>query len=161
MKPVQAYVALGSNLDSPRVHVTTALAELEQLPRSRVSARSHLYRTAPQGFAEQPDFVNAVAQLETELDPAELLAQLQNIERRHGRTRSFRNAARTLDLDLLLYGDRTIDSPELRVPHPRLHERAFVLRPLTEIDPRLSIPGRGPAQALLDSCADQPVRVIE
>jgi len=161
MNPEQAYVSLGSNLDSPRVHVTTALAELERLPRSRVCARSRLYLTAPRGFAQQPDFVNAVAQLESELEPAELLAHLQDIERRHGRTRSFRNAARTLDLDLLLYGDRMIDSPGLSVPHPKLHERAFVLRPLTEIAPRLSIPGLGPAQALLELCSEQPVQLIE
>ena len=161
MNTVAAYVGLGSNLDQPRTHVTNALSELQELPRSRFAARSQLYLSAPHGPAEQPDYINAVACVETELTPSELLAQLQDIERRHGRVRGVRNAARTLDLDLLLYGDRTIDGPGLQVPHPRMHERAFVLRPLLEIEPRLSIPGRGPARVLLEKCAGQAVQPIE
>lgn len=161
MNPVQAYVGLGSNLDSPQVHVMQALADLEGLPASRVCARSRLYATAPQGSVGQPGYVNAVAQLETRLSAQELLERLLDIERQHGRVRSVRNAARTLDLDLLLYGRERIDTPALQVPHPRMHERAFVLRPLLEVDPGLRIPGQGPAAALLEKCAGQAVQAIE
>jgi 2-amino-4-hydroxy-6-hydroxymethyldihydropteridine diphosphokinase len=103
----------------------------------------------------QPDYVNAVAALETELSPAQLLDSLQGIERRHGRERPYANAPRTLDLDLLTYGDLVLDSPMLTLPHPRMHARAFVLRPLLELDPRAEVPGRGRAADLLAACADQ------
>ena len=116
---------------------------------------SSLYRSAPLGYADQPLFVNAVAQLETRLPAARLLAELQVIEARHGRRRSFANAPRTLDLDLLLFGQETLDTPDLKIPHPRMHERAFVLKPLLEISPQATIPGRGAAAALLDACAGQ------
>ena len=152
-----AYVGLGANLDAPRRQVLAALDELAQLPCTRITARSALYRSAPLGHLAQPDFVNAVARLETELAPEALLAGLQAIERAHARERSFRDAPRTLDLDLLIYGDERIESPALTVPHPRLHERAFVLLPLTEIDAEAQIPGRGSARALLDRCAGQAV----
>ena len=132
-----AYVGIGSNLDDPRAHVTRALGELDQLPHTRVVRKSSLYRSAPLGYAAQPDFVNAVAQLETGLPAERLLAELQGVEARHGRSRSFPNAPRTLDLDLLLFGDATLASPALTVPHPRMHERAFVLEPLLEIAPQL------------------------
>jgi 2-amino-4-hydroxy-6-hydroxymethyldihydropteridine diphosphokinase len=132
-----AYVGVGSNLDDPRKRVLQALDELDRLPHTRVVKRSSLYRTAPVGYASQPDFVNAVAQLETGLPAERLLAELQEVEARHGRERSFPNAPRTLDLDLLLYGDARIDLPALTIPHPRMHERAFVLKPLLEIAPDL------------------------
>lgn len=132
-----AYVGIGSNLDDPRAHVLQAFTELDELPHTRVVKKSSLYRSAPVGYAAQADFVNAVAQLETGLPAERLLGELQEIEARHGRKRSFPNAPRTLDLDLLLYGEAALSLPQLEIPHPRLHERAFVLRPLIEISPEL------------------------
>jgi 2-amino-4-hydroxy-6-hydroxymethyldihydropteridine diphosphokinase len=157
---VTAYVGLGANLAEPREQVLDALAELDEIPETRVTGRSSLYRSAPIGNAGQPDFVNAVARLETRLAADRLLAELLAIEQRHGRQRSVRNAARTLDLDLLLYGEARIDSAALSVPHPRMHERAFVLRPLLELAPGARIPGRGPVSALLPGCAGQAVERI-
>src|SRR5262245_45087351 len=119
-----AYVGLGSNLDDPIGHVRTALAELDRLPGTRVIACSSLYRTAPVGRLDQPDFINAVARLQTRLQPRELLARLLGIEARHARMRSTPNAPRTLDLDLLLFADAVIHEADLEVPHPRMHERA-------------------------------------
>ena len=132
-----AYVGIGSNLGDPRAHVMQAFDELDRLPHTRVVKKSSLYRSAPVGYADQPDFVNAVAQLETGLPAERLLAEMQDVEARHGRRRSFPNAPRTLDLDLLLFGNLTLDTPALRIPHPRMHERAFVLKPLLEIAPHL------------------------
>jgi len=154
---VTAYVGLGSNLDRPREQVLAALDELDRLPQTRVVSRSRLYRSAPLGYEAQPDFINAVARIDTGLGPPRLLAELQAIEKRHGRERSFPDAPRTLDLDLLLYGDEVITSISLTVPHPRMHQRAFVLRPLAEICPAASVPGRGTAAQLLQACAAQDV----
>jgi 2-amino-4-hydroxy-6-hydroxymethyldihydropteridine diphosphokinase len=154
---VTAYVGLGSNLDRPREQVLAALDELERLPQTRLVSRSRLYRSAPLGHDAQPDFVNAVARIDTGLEPPRLLAELQAIEKRHGRERPFPDAPRTLDLDLLLYGDEVIASTSLTVPHPRMHERAFVLRPLAEICPAASVPGRGTAAQLLQACPAQDV----
>jgi 2-amino-4-hydroxy-6-hydroxymethyldihydropteridine diphosphokinase len=150
-----AYVGVGSNLNDPRAQVLQAFTELDGLPNTRVVRKSSLYRSAPMGHAAQPDFVNAVAQVETGLPAERLLAELQAVEARHGRERSFPNAPRTLDLDLLLYGTARIASPALTVPHPRMHERAFVLKPLLEIAPQL------PFTAQLDACADQEVERID
>lgn len=150
-----AYVGVGSNLNDPRAQVLQAFTELDGLPHTRVVRRSSLYRSAPMGHAAQPDFVNAVAQVETGLPAERLLAELQAVEARHGRERSFPNAPRTLDLDLLLYGTARIASAALTVPHPRMHERAFVLKPLLEIAPQL------PFTAQLDACADQEVERID
>jgi 2-amino-4-hydroxy-6-hydroxymethyldihydropteridine diphosphokinase len=133
-----AYVGIGSNLDGPRSQVLAAFEELGQLPHTHVVKRSSLYRSAPVGYAAQPDFVNAVARLETGLAAERLLAELQAIEARHGRRRGFRDAPRTLDLDILLYGELALRTPELEIPHPRMHERAFVLEPLLEIAPELA-----------------------
>lgn len=155
-----AYIGIGSNLDDPRAHVLRAFDELDALPRTRVVKRSSLYRSAPVGYAEQPDFVNAVAELETRLPAERLLGELQGLEARHGRARSYANAPRTLDLDLLLFGDARISDAELVVPHPRMHERAFVLEPLLEIAPHAEIPGKGRAQALLAACRHQTVERI-
>ena len=155
-----AYVGIGSNLGEPRRQIEAALEELGALPGTRVSRRSSLYRTAPVGHADQPDFLNAVARLETGLAAEDLLRELQAIERRHHRERSFANAPRTLDLDLLLYDGRMIASPRLTLPHPRMHERAFVLAPLAEIEPEADVPGRGPARALLARCAGQQIERI-
>lgn len=142
-QPVAAFVALGSNLGDPQSRVKQGFAALGALPRSTLRARSRLYRTPPWGIIDQPDFVNAAACVETALEPRELLDALLAIETRAGRVRGVRNGPRTLDLDLLLYGDRVIATPDLTVPHPRLHERAFVLLPLADIAPNLDVPGHG------------------
>jgi 2-amino-4-hydroxy-6-hydroxymethyldihydropteridine diphosphokinase len=148
-----AYVGIGSNLEDPRAQVLEALEELDRLPHTRLVKRSSLYRSAPLGHAAQPDFVNAVAQLETGLSAERLLAEMQKVEESHGRKRSFANAPRTLDLDVLLYGNLALDLPGLKIPHPRMHERAFVLKPLLEISPELGFD--------LEACADQRIERIE
>jgi len=155
-----AFVGIGSNLEEPTQQVTRAFAELDGLPHSRVVARSSLYRSAPLGHTEQPDFVNAVAQLETGMPAERLLDELQALESRHGRQRSFANAPRTLDLDLLLFEKLQVKTERLTLPHPRMHERAFVLEPLLEIAPRASIPGIGTARDALDKLAGQAVQKI-
>jgi 2-amino-4-hydroxy-6-hydroxymethyldihydropteridine diphosphokinase len=152
-----ATIGLGANLDDPAAQVEYALAELDRLPHTRLVARSSLYASAPVGYVDQPDFVNAVAQVETALAPRALLAALLDIEHRHGRERSFRNAPRTLDLDLLLYGNARFHEEGLSLPHPRMHERAFVLLPLIEIAPDATIPGIGRAIDRIAACADQSV----
>ena len=158
LKPMHtAYIALGSNLGDPESKVRRGFTALAGLPQTRLEAASSLYRSAPVGHAEQPDFVNAVARLSTGFTPQALLAALLAIEQRFGRERSFANAPRTLDLDLLLYDAQTIAEPGLAVPHPRMHQRAFVLAPLLEIAPDCEIPGKGRAAALLASCAGQSV----
>jgi 2-amino-4-hydroxy-6-hydroxymethyldihydropteridine diphosphokinase len=155
-EPVDAFVGLGANLGDAAATLVRAIGELAELPDCRMVARSSLYRSAPVE-AGGPDFVNAVVQLSTCLAPAELLAQLQRIEARHGRLRSYRNAPRTLDLDLLLHGDAPMHTPTLTLPHPRLHERAFVLAPLAEIAPALVVPGHGPVADLLVHAAGQRI----
>jgi 2-amino-4-hydroxy-6-hydroxymethyldihydropteridine diphosphokinase len=152
-----AFIALGSNLGDPEGTVRQAIAALAELPHSRIAAASSLYRSAAVGYADQPDFINAVAQISTALAPQALLAALLALEQHYGRERSFRNAPRTLDLDLLLYDAQCIAEPGLTVPHPRMHQRAFVLAPLVEIAPACVIPGMGPAAAWLKRCADQSV----
>jgi 2-amino-4-hydroxy-6-hydroxymethyldihydropteridine diphosphokinase len=146
---VIAFIGLGSNLDDPLVQIRQALVELESISGTRITARSSLYRTSPVGYLEQPDYINAVASVQTTLKPQALLAALLVIENRHGRMRTMRNAPRTLDLDLLLYGDEVLDQDGLTLPHPRLHERAFVLAPLAEIAPGAMVPGRGRVEDLL------------
>ena len=162
MSEATAYVGLGSNLGGPardaHAQVLAAIEELAGLPRTRLVARSSLYRSAPVGYLSQPDFVNAVVRLETGLAPGELLDALLALEQRHGRERSFRDAPRTLDLDLLLHGAASISSERLTLPHPRMHQRAFVLAPLVEIAPDVAIPGRGRAAELLRACGAQGVR---
>jgi 2-amino-4-hydroxy-6-hydroxymethyldihydropteridine diphosphokinase len=123
-------------------------------------AASSLYRTAPVGLRHQPDFINAVVAVDAVSPAPTLLEDLFDIEARFGRSRSVKNAPRTLDLDLLLYGDETSDDPLLTLPHPRLHERAFVLAPLAEIAPDLFIPGRGAVRELLARCADQQIEKL-
>ena len=156
-----AYVGLGANLGEPRRHLTEALTAMSGLPETRLAGHSSFYRTAPVGYEDQPEFLNAVAALDTRLAPGALLEGLQGIERRHGRERSFANAPRTLDLDLLLFGDEQIARPGLTVPHPRMQERAFVLQPLLELDPEISIPGKGKASTLLPACASQKIERID
>ncbi len=153
----RAYVGLGANLGEPRRQVEAALGELDAIPRTRLLKASSLYRSVPMGYAQQPEYVNAVAELETGLAASALLAALQAIESRHGRSRSFANAPRTLDLDILLFGDAMLSEPGLTIPHPRMHERAFVLNPLLELAPDAEVPGRGAARDLLKACAGQGV----
>jgi 2-amino-4-hydroxy-6-hydroxymethyldihydropteridine diphosphokinase len=144
-----AYVALGANLGDAAQAVRDALQRLGELDRTRLVRHSSLYRTAPVD-STGPDYINAVAELSTQLTAPELLVQLQRLELQAGRERPYRNAPRTLDLDLLLYGIARIDSPQLQVPHPRMTQRAFVLLPLGEIAPALVTP------AQLQAVADQP-----
>lgn len=156
-----AFVGLGANLGGPQGRVRQAFGALDAMPHTRLVRTSSLYRSEPLGHAEQPQYVNAVAQLETGLPAERLLAELHAIEARHGRRRSFANAPRTLDLDLLLFGDAVIETERLKVPHPRMHERAFVLVPLLEIAPEAAIPGRGAAKMLLERCANQGVQRLD
>ena len=141
---VAAFIGLGSNLGEPERQLSRALVELDGLAHSRLTGQSPLYGSRPVGPPAQPDYVNAVARLDTSLDAFVLLDALQAIERSHGRVRGERWGARTLDLDLLLYGDRQIDTAVLQVPHPQLHLRAFVLVPLHDLAPDLELPGLGP-----------------
>ena len=154
-----AFVGLGSNLDGPRNQVLRALQALDGLPQTRVVARSSLYRSAPVGHLEQPDFINAVAKLETALNPRALLDALLGLERERGRTREFRNAPRTLDLDVLLYDDSRYHEHGLTIPHPQMHLRAFVLRPLLEIAPDCAIPGIGAVKDALQGCRQQELEI--
>jgi len=131
------YVALGSNLNNPTQQLNTAISTLKKIPHTQLLKTSSFYQTKPVGFSEQPDFMNAVVSLETTLTPHKLLAELQKIETQQGRVRTIQNGPRTIDVDLLLYGDEVINTPELTVPHPRMHEREFVLTPLREIAPEL------------------------
>ncbi len=149
MSATRAVVALGANLDGPQARVREAFGELGTLPGTRVLARSSLWRTAPVGYADQPAFINACALVETTLAPRELLEGLLAIERRHGRVRDVPNGPRTLDLDVVLYGDLAMHEHGLTIPHPRAHERAFVLAPLAEVWPEAVIPGRGRVADLL------------
>jgi 2-amino-4-hydroxy-6-hydroxymethyldihydropteridine diphosphokinase len=156
----RCFIALGANLGDPVATVTAALAALRSLPQTEFIAASSLYRTAPVGLRHQPDFINAVVELVAVSSAPTLLEALFDIEARFGRQRSVKNAPRTLDLDLLLYGNTVSDDPQLTLPHPRLHERAFVLAPLAEIAPQLVIPGRGRVSDLLLHCADQQIEKI-
>lgn len=147
---MRAYVGLGSNLGDREAMLRAALGQLAREPGIELVTTSGVRETEPVGFLDQPPFLNAAAAVETELPPRELLERLLGIERRLGRTRSGpRFGPRTIDLDLLLYGDEVIEEPGLQVPHPRLAERAFALEPLAELDPELVVPGLGPVPALL------------
>jgi 2-amino-4-hydroxy-6-hydroxymethyldihydropteridine diphosphokinase len=158
---VRAYIGLGSNQGDSASHLRDAVAELARSPGVAVVAQSGHYRSAPLGYLDQADFLNAVVAIDTALSPAPLLAVMQSIENRHGRARSFPNAPRTLDLDMLLYGSQTINEPDLVVPHPRLTERAFVLAPLHEIAPELRLPDGQGLQAALAAVAAQRVVLLD
>jgi len=146
--PITAFIALGSNLEDPVAQVRSGLRALAGLPHTRLTGASSLYRNPAVGMRDQPDFVNAVASIETRLAPQALLEGLLAIEREHGRVRDFPNAPRTLDLDIVLYGEAVIDEPGLTVPHPRMLARAFVLVPLAEIAPQAMVPRAGSAAGL-------------
>ncbi len=152
---VRAAIALGSNLDDPEAHVTRGFEDIAALPETKLLARSSLYRTQPVGYADQPDFVNACALVETSLEPRALLTGLMEIEKAHGRTRGIRNGPRTLDLDIVLYGDRVAREPDLTIPHPRALERDFVLKPLREVWPDAVFPAQpvSPAQPVIPAKA--------
>jgi len=156
-----AHIGLGSNLEDPVRQVREGFEELARLPGTQLLSHSSLYRSAPVGKPDQPDFVNAVAVLETKLAPSDLLQHLLALEVGHGRVRAERNGPRTLDLDLLLLGDQVIYGPGLEVPHPRMHERAFVLLPLAQVSPQAVIPGRGRVADLLVQVADQRVTRLD
>ncbi len=155
-----AYVGIGSNLDDPVAHVERAITELRSLPDSYLGLASSLYRSAPFGPQDQPDYINAVAGVMTQLDPQQFLAALQGLERTHGRQRGAeRWGPRTLDLDLLVYSGRTVSDAKLIVPHPRIAERNFVLLPLVEIAPHLMVPGLTSALQLAAAVSLQEPRI--
>ncbi len=154
------FVGLGSNLAGPREQLLRALQELDVLPQVQLAKQSSLYRSAPVGYLDQPDFINAVAQLHTTLSPRDLLDALLALEQRCGRTREFINAPRTLDLDLLLYDDIQHHEHGLTIPHPQMHLRAFVLQPLLEIAPDCVIPGIGLVAEVARECDYQQVKKL-
>jgi 2-amino-4-hydroxy-6-hydroxymethyldihydropteridine diphosphokinase len=157
---VSAYVGIGANLGNAEQTVRRAINALEDLTHTRLSASSSLFASAPVD-AGGDDFINAVARIDTSLSAEDLLSALQTIEQTFGRERPFRNAPRTLDLDLLLYGQAQIQSNQLEVPHPRMTNRAFVLIPLLELDARIHIPGKGQAQDFLAGVENQRIRSID
>jgi 2-amino-4-hydroxy-6-hydroxymethyldihydropteridine diphosphokinase len=159
MPAERIFVGLGANLGDARSTLEQALAAIAALPGTEIVARSSLYCTAPVD-AQGPDFLNAVVELRSALQPPDLLRALQTIEQAHGRQRPYRNAPRTLDLDLLLYGSRELRTPVLSLPHARLHERAFVLQPLAEIDATIAVPGHGAVAALLPAVAAQSIERV-
>jgi 2-amino-4-hydroxy-6-hydroxymethyldihydropteridine diphosphokinase len=162
----QAYIALGSNLADPIAQIRTAIKALENIPQTKVIKVSSLYRTPPIGYAadevaQVPDFINAVAELKTELSPVELLDALFVIENAAGRERPYRYAPRILDCDLLLYENEVLNTEKLTLPHPRMHERGFVLLPLFEIAPQLSIPNHGKISALMQPYLNTGIQKLE
>lgn len=154
------YVGLGSNLAEPQAQLRSALAAMEEIPHTRLLRCSSFYRSEPVGPGEQPDYINAVAALETALAPLELLDRLQSIESAQGRERKIRWGARTLDLDILVFGRQRIDDPRLQVPHPRMAERNFVLQPLAELEPDLQLPTGESIRALLQRCPQNRLEKI-
>lgn len=158
--PVRAWIGLGSNLGDPVATLRSALQALARLPQTQLIHHSHLYRSAAWGLAAQPDFVNGVALIETSLPARAVLDAMLDLERSFGRVRRERWGPRVLDLDLLLYGQWIIDEAGLHVPHPHLHERAFALVPMLEVDPEVVIPGRGPARAALAVLASEPIEAV-
>lgn len=156
----QVFIGLGSNLQNPIKQVQTGIVELNQIQQTQCLACSSLYRSAPVGPVDQPDYINAVALLATDLAPLALLDALQVLEQKHNRVRKKRWGPRTLDLDILLYGNQQIHSDRLTVPHRHLHERMFVLQPMSEIAPDLDIVGLGTLTALLETCADKAIKKI-
>jgi 2-amino-4-hydroxy-6-hydroxymethyldihydropteridine diphosphokinase len=146
---VTAFIGLGSNLGDPLAQIRSALSTLASMLETRLVQHSSLYRNPPVGYLDQPEFVNAVAEIRTRLAPRDLLDQLLALEHNQGRTRDFANAPRTIDLDILLYGGHVVNEPGLTIPHPRMLERAFVLVPLAEIAPSAVVPGIGRVSGLV------------
>lgn len=156
---VTAYIGIGSNLGDAKINVQRAILLLDKLPLTKLHSQSSLFRTAPID-ADGDDYVNAVARIETQLPPQELLDALQAIEQQFRRERPYAHAPRTLDLDILLYGYEIINTETLTVPHPGLPQRAFALIPLLQLDPTITIPGKGPAHAFAPSVANQVIQKI-
>ena len=156
-----AHIALGSNLDNPLQQVNQALTEMSRLPDTRLTAASRMYRSVAIGPGKQPDYINAVATLVTQLPPEDLLDQLQNIELAHKRKRTEHWGPRTLDLDILLYDRQQLHTERLIVPHPRLCERNFVLYPLAEIAPDLVLPSGTTIESLLTQCSNEGLELID
>ena len=161
---IQAYIALGSNLagdlDSPASQVIRAFQAIEQLPKTKLIKQSSLYQSAAVGYLNQPDFINAVVEISTQLSPETLLEKLLNIEHEAGRERPFANAPRVLDCDLLLYDDVTMHTEKLTLPHPRMFNRGFVLLPLAEIAPELIIPNGGNVVKLALAFQNQDIKKL-
>ena len=153
----RAFIALGSNLQKPQEQINAALQRIANTPDIQLIKASSLYQTAPVGYDNQPDFINAVAEISTTLAPLALLQTLLNIETMHGRERPFPNAPRVLDLDLLLYDDVIMDTETLTLPHPRMCERGFVMLPLAEIAPNIKIGNNGYADGLAAKCDNQDI----
>ncbi len=158
---VRVLVGMGSNLDDPDGQLRRAIFELAELPNSRLLACSSFFVSRPMGPSDQPDYINAVAMVESNLSADELLQELHSIEDAHGRRRTIRWGARTLDLDILLYGDNIISTERLNVPHPEMQRRNFVLYPLLELVPDLDIPGVGKLRELLQECSADGLRKYE
>ena len=156
-----AVIALGSNLAEPARQVRAALSALEAHPQIQIEKTSSLYVTAPVGYDDQPDFVNAVCSVRTSLDGVSLLAVLNRIEADFGRERTFRNAPRTLDLDIIDFDGISSDDPHLTLPHPRAHERSFVMKPLAEILPDFVLGGHGRAADLAAALGEEGIRLLE
>lgn len=161
----QAFIALGSNLENPIQQIQSAFLALENMPHTQLIAKSSLYKTAPIGYDETdikkiPEFINAVAQVDTDLSPLDLLHAILEIENQAGRVRPYPNAPRVLDCDLLLHGDTIMQTQTLTLPHPRMHSRGFVLLPLFEIAPQLNIPNHGKIASLMTEEVKQGVAKI-
>lgn len=158
---IRCYIALGSNLNCPEIQVKTALRSIEHLPDVTLVRHSSLYQSPPLGPQDQPDYVNAVAEIITLLEPETLLDQLQLIEAAQGRERSVHWGARTIDLDILLYGNHEVNSERLTIPHPGMRERNFVVYPLYEIAPGLQLPDGTSLKILLDQCSAGGLKQLE
>jgi len=157
MQTVTAYVGIGSNLNDPVKQVLSAKQGLHALPETQLTGFSSLYLSSPMGPQDQPDYVNAVAELETTLTAHQLLEQLQCLEQQQGRVREQRWGPRTLDLDILLYGQQQVNTVDLVIPHVGIGQRAFVLYPLHEITPELTVPGYGTLNALVSACSAKDI----
>ena len=155
-----AYIGLGSNLESPEDQIQNAIVAIGRIPDTKIIRLSSCYQSSPVGPQNQPDYINAVVHITTGLSADGLLEQLQYIEDKQGRTREVRWGARTIDLDLLLYGDAVINEKNLIVPHPEMHNRAFVLYPLHEIAPTIQIPGMGSIEQLLQKINSDDLRKL-
>ncbi len=158
---MRVFIGLGSNLENPSEQIRTAVKDMRQMPETSLVACSSLYKSPPMGPQDQPDYINAVVELKTELGPHQLLDHLQKIEQQHGRTRKRHWGERTLDLDVLVYGGQELNDERLTVPHPGVAERAFVIYPLAELDKQLMIPGLGIAQQLAELCPRDGLEQVE
>ena len=158
---MRVFIGLGSNLENPSGQIKTAVKDMQMMPDTELVACSSLYKSPPMGPQDQPDYINAVVELNTELNPHSLLDHLQKIEQQHGRIRKRHWGERTLDLDVLVYGEQSLKDERLTVPHPGIAERAFVIYPLAEIDEQLIIPGFGKAEQLVEQCPRDGLQQME